>query len=649
MSRITFIIGLIVVLALTVAFQGDDEGDDLSYEGSPELAIPPFSADLEWINVPAPLTIEDLQGKIVIMDFWTYGCINCIHMIPILHELEEKYPEELVVIGVHSAKFANEGETENIQQIVERYGVTHPVINDHDFTVWQTFGIQAWPTLVIIDPRGNVLAAQSGEIPFEPLDALIDAMITHWDELGELNREPLTYAPEGANQPARLLSFPGKVTVADDRLFIADTNNNRVIVADLATYEVLDVIGSGMGGYADGSFEDAQFRLPQGMTLHNGVLYIADTNNHAIRAADLTTRTVTTLAGTGEMGSGILPFGMQIREPRAFQLRSPWDVEMGAGDTLYIAHAGSHQIFEIDLVSRVMRPSVGNGREALVNNNLGTSELAQPSGLYYVDGLLYFADSESSTVRAADYNNDAVITISGTLQNNLFDFGDIDGAVGTSRLQHPLGVTGAPDGTIYIADTYNNKIKAVDPTMTTTSLLEDVVEFDEPGGLDYHNGQLYVVDTNNHVIRVIDLAEGTASTVIFPNPERLQIANQLTVVGRNMETIITLPTQTLAPGEVEFVLQLTLPDGYKLNSNAPSSAEIGGELTLITDTELHLNVTLTADMSRLQGAFDVYYCEAINETLCFIDRFMLDTPITVDESGAASFTVTRELPLPQQG
>ncbi len=643
------------------------KGDHLSYEGNPELAIVPFPPDLEWINAPAPLTIQDLRGKIVILDFWTYGCINCIHMIPILRALEEKYPNELVVIGIHSAKFTNEGETENIRRIVQRYNITHPIINDHQFIIWQTYGIQAWPTLVVVDPRGNVLAAQSGEIPLEPLDALIAAMVDYWDEIGELDRTPLAYSSKADNQTARLLNFPGKVTVdgANNRLFIADTNNNRIIIADLTTYAVLDIIGSGIYGYADGTFEHTQFRQPQGMTLHDNILYIADTNNHTIRAADLKQRTVVTIAGTGEMGSGVLPFGMNIREPRAFQLRSPWDVEMGDDDTLYIAHAGSHQIFAMNLSTRMLSPVVGNGREALVNNQLATSELAQPSGLYFMANVLYFADSESSTIRAADFHNNVVLTIAGTLQNNLFDFGDVDGAVGTSRLQHPLGVTGSPDGTIYVADTYNHKIKAVDSTMTTHTLLglsgggytdggQDTAQFNEPGGLDYHNGQLYVADTNNHVIRVIDLMTKTVKTITFPNPERLQIANKLTVIDNNMETIITLPTQTLAAGDIYITLRLILPEGHKLNPNAPSYAEFDCELAQrismpITDTEMRITVAFTNGEGRLYGEFNIYYCEATNESLCFIDRFRLDTPIIVTDTGERNLIISRDLPLAKQG
>lgn len=676
------ILGLLALLAimLPVAGQGDDSvSDDGSrFAGNPELAIPEFPEGIEWVNVDGSLSIQDLRGKIVIFDFWTYGCINCIHMIPVLHELEEKYAEELVVIGVHSAKFENESVTENIEQIVQRYGIEHPVINDQDFRVWRTYGINAWPTFMVVDPRGNVLALQAGEIPFEAFDQLITGMIEYFDPLGEINREPLQISPEGEGQPRSLLAFPGKVLadVDGNRLFIADSSHNRLVIADLTTYEVLEVIGTGTAGYADGSFDEAQFNKPQGMALRENRLYLADTNNHAIRVVDLDTQTVDTLAGTGTMGRGVTPFGLVIREPRAYDIRSPWDVELN-GDTLYIAMAGTHQIWEMNLENNTARVSVGNGREALLNATLGTSELAQPSGLYYENGLLYFADSESSSIRVADYNNDTVMTMAGPAENTLFDFGDIEGPAGTSRLQHPLSVDGDGDGLLYVADTYNSRIKQIDQTTNAENLFglggtggfvdggPDEAEFDEPGGLDYvefpdGSRKLFVADTNNHAIRVIDLDTEIVSTITFPNPEALQIADQVTVIGgnRNGNAALVLPEQAVSGGAGEIVIKLTLPEGYKLNDLAESRAEWGSESnaitveqdeTVIDNTEVRIPVTLSEGEGRLNGLVTIYFCEAVNESLCFIDEFSVEVPVSVGPDGGfeREIVIERELVPPQ--
>lgn len=635
------------------------------YEGDPRLVAPDFPPGVDWINVEAPLTMEALRGKVVLLDFWTYGCINCIHMIPVLEQLERAYPDELVVIGVHSAKFANEGETDNLRQIVQRYDLHHPVINDNEFRIWRGYGVRAWPTFALINPLGRVIAMQSGEIPFEAFDRIIGEMIAYFDGVDGMDRSPITFAPEGAGSPNTLLSYPGKVLADVDggRLFIADSNNHRIVVADLTTYEVLYTIGSGQRGYREGDFATAAFNKPQGMALHNGRLYVADTNNHAVRVVDLTARTVDTLAGTGEIGTGMIAAQSMVREPRAFTLRSPWDVAMGEGETLYIAMAGTHQIWEIDLSTNVLRPAVGNGREALLNLTLTDSELAQPSGLHYHQGMLYFADSESSSIRVADTLNNQVRTVSGPAQNSLFEFGDVDGAVGTSRLQHPLGVTGGPDGMLYITDTYNSRIKRIEHETRTTTIFgleqsgyrdggPDEALFNEPGGLDYAelpDGRrvLFVADTNNHVIRLINLDTNRASTITFPNPQALQIdRDAVTVIGGNQalaETLI-LPEQAVSAGAGSIVLRLTLPDGYRINALAPSAAGWQGDGTAvlispdaqtsaITAAEVRIPVTLAEGPGRLYGSITLYYCEDENQNLCFIDEVSLELPVSVAPAG----------------
>jgi|FLYN01.1.fsa_nt_gi DNA-binding beta-propeller fold protein YncE len=665
MRNLIFLI-LTALLAVTVYAQDDGAGgEDVAsqFEGNPQYPAPDFPTRVDWLNVPAPLTIDGLRGKMVLLDFWTYGCINCIHMIPILEQLEEKYADTLVVIGVHSAKFENEGVTENIRQIVQRYGLEHPVINDSEFRVWNTYrqyGVNAWPTFVLIDPRGNLYAVQAGEIPFEVFDRVIGGMEAHFDSLGELNREPVELALEGAAVPSQALAFPGKV-LADaegNRLFIADSNHHRIVIADLTTYEVLDVIGSGQRGLDDGSYETATFNTPQGMALNDSTLYVADTNNHVLRAVDLEARAVTTIAGTGEQSYERNAAGA----PDEIALNSPWDVEFGPSDNvLYIAMAGPHQLWALIFDRNLIGPLIGSGREGLLDGPFNEAELAQPSGLYYRDGMLYFADSESSSIRVADLGASEVRTLAGPTTNNLFDFGDVDGELGVSRLQHPLGVTGGPDGLLYVADTYNSKIKVLDPETNEIRTVfglggtggfrdggANVAAFDEPGGLDYANGRLYVADTNNHAIRVIDLEANEVTTVAFPNPEALQIGEQTTVIGGNAAEglQITLPEQTVAAGEGEIVLEITLPEGYKLNNLAPFTSQwtTSGEAIQISEEHraqrivepelpIRVPVTLTEGSDLLHGELTIYYCEAEQQNLCFIDQIGIDAPVTVSAAG----------------
>lgn len=670
-----FVLIFVLVGLLPVAAQDDETQPQSQYVG--RVQAPEFPTGLDWLNVPAPLSLEGLEGKIVLLDFWTYGCINCIHMIPILEQLEAKYPNELVIIGVHSAKFANEGETENIRQIIQRYELRHPIINDKDFIVWQTyapFGVNAWPTFVLIDPYGNVLAQQAGEVPFEAFDEVISGMVSYFSEQGELNLEPLESALEGAELPNTALAFPGKVLADSNgsRLFIADSNHHRIIIADLSTYEVLDVIGTGGRGFDDGSYDEATFNKPQGMTLDGNTLYVADTENHAIRAVDLSGRMVSTIAGTG-----IQTYARnQVGKPSEVALNSPWDVEVADG-VLYIAMAGPHQIWGISFEDDVIGPVVGSGFEGLVDADFASAQLAQPSGLYHVDNLLYFADSESSSIRVADLESRTTATVTGPpqgIQGALFQFGDVDGEVGESRLQHPLGVVGADDGLIYVADTYNSKIKVIDPATNVITTLSgqgglggfldgalDAAQFDEPGGLDYANGKLYVADTNNHAVRVIDLESKTVSTVTFPNPELLQIEGQTTVIGGNAAqgVVIDLPEQTVSAGEGEILLNITLPEGYKINDLAPSQVEWNaeGEALSIPEAqqslpveaiELSIPVTLAEGESTLRADLNIYFCEAEEQTLCFIDQTTVQVPVVVSSEGAEhTIVVERTIPTPE--
>lgn len=656
---VVLLAGLIWV-ATGVLFAQD--GGGFTYGG--DTPAPEFPTGLDWINVSQPLTMADLKGKIVLLDFWTYGCINCIHVIPDLLRLEEEFGDYLVVVGVHSAKFDNEGQTDNIRNFVQRYGVTHPVLNDNGFVFWQTYGVQAWPTTVLIDPLGKIVGGRSGEGVYEVFQPILTTMVDEYGAENLLNNTPLAQlAPEIEVAVATPLSYPGKVLAdtAGNRLFIADTSHNRVVVADLDTFENIRVIGTGEAGFADGGYAEATFDQPQGMAIDGDILYVADTVNHSIRKIDLLTETVSTLTGTGKQaamyppGYGNAPFT---------DLSSPWDLTLH-DDVLYIAMAGSHQLWRINLETGRVEPHAGTGREGLVDGPLTESELSQPSGIDTDGTTLYFADSEDSGIRAASVDPEGeVTTIVGT---GLFDFGDVDGIGDEVRLQHALGVTIGPDGMLYIADTYNNKIKRINPetrasiTFAGTGepglvdgpLLE--AQFYEPGGLDFVDGKLYVADTNNHAIRIIDLASETVSTVVFPDTTTL-----LTDLGLNLDpdenpyaladTVIQMDPQTVAPGQGELVFMIELPKGYKLNTLAPFTAETASTPVVEVSVEsqdyrqilpelpVRLPVNFVEGSDLISTDFTIYWCEAVNETLCFVDRVTIQVPITV-ASGASSSEV----------
>ena len=631
---------------------------ELSFAG--EIPAPEFPAGLDWLNTSSPLKMADLRGKVVLLDFWTYGCINCIHIIPELKALEERYADELVVIGVHSAKFENEGETDNIQRIIQRYELEHPVVNDRQFQVWSQYGARAWPTLVIIDPEGNVFGFHSGEDIYDRFDFVIGNMVAEFDKIGAIDRTPVSTILETVREIDSPLLFPGKVLVDADesRLFIADSNHNRIVVTDLEG-NVQEVIGDGQPRLRDGNFESASFFRPQGMTLDGeGNLYVADTENNSIRLIDFDRRAVSTAAGTGEH-----MFMSYSEAADDSPLNSPWDVLYHDG-LVYIAMAGQHQIWTFDPDSSSLKVHAGSAREELKDGSLSQGGLNQPSGLSTDGTVLYIADSEASAIRTADIDPDGQLdTIVGT---GLFDFGDVDGIGDSVRLQHPLDVAFYQD-LLFVTDTYNSKIKVVDPRTRESTTFAGGTEsgwqdganalFDEPGGLSIGDGRLFIADTNNHVVRIADLDTGNVSTLVLIDGEGL--LTRQPVGAPYSGTVIELASQAVAAGDGSVNLSISLPDGYKVNDLAPFSMEWSSVGDVASVDEEHASqyivdpdfpITFPVDFHEGEGAMTgdlvIYYCESISQSLCLIERVRITAPLVVGDSGGNVVIIEYIIPDP---
>jgi DNA-binding beta-propeller fold protein YncE len=440
-----------------------------------------------------------------------------MHVIPQLRVLENTYTDALVVVGVHSAKFPAERETANVREAVLRYGVAHPVVNDKDFAVWRAYGCRAWPTLIFIDPKGNVIGKHEGELLVPEFTRIVGEMVREFDADGSLVRGPMRFRLESVRESPSFLSFPGKVLVdaGRSRLFIADSNHHRIVVADTGG-TVVDVIGSGELGMRDGPTTEARFSHPQGLSVAGDVLYIADTENHAIRSVDLASRMVTTIAGTGAQAHE----GRRGGEATQIELSSPWDVLFTQGH-LFIAMAGFHQIWTYSPATNIVEPWAGSGREDLLDGPGSDAQFAQPSGLTTDGTTLYVADSETSAVRAVDLQTRTVHALVG---RGLFEFGDEDAIGEDALLQHPLGVCWW-NGALFVADSYNSKLKRIDPiSKACTSItgnpqggnrdgtLAEAL-FREPSGISVSGELLYIADTNNHAIRVLDFPRGEVTTL----------------------------------------------------------------------------------------------------------------------------------------
>lgn len=620
---------------------------------------PDFTGAVGWLNVERPLTMQDLRGKVVLLDFWTYCCINCMHIIPDLKKLEAKYGNALAVIGVHSAKFENEKESGNIREAILRYEIEHPVVNDAHFAIWRRWGVRAWPTLALVDPDGDVVGTASGEGKYEALDTVIGQLVQQFKAKNKIDLKPLPLALEKFKQPPTVLSFPGKI-IADEksnRLFIADSNHNRILMTTLEG-KSLDVAGYGAIGKEDGDFSQATFHHPQGMALNESgdVLWVADTENHLIRKLDLKKRMVKTVAGTGGQAS----WGATGGPGLSTALNSPWDLVEVRGK-VYIAMAGSHQLWVFDPAKKEVRPFAGSGREDIADGPLSFSALAQPSGITTDGKRLFFADSEVSAVRYADLGSpNQVHTLIG---EGLFEFGDIDGAYPRARLQHPLGVL-FHDGKVFLADTYNHKIRLVNPEKKSIETFlgagkpgigtEMQPQFYEPGGLAIARDKLYIADTNNNAIRVADLKTRKVTTlqvggmVEMTSPSPVDDdANSPFLLKRSFGP------RSVKPGaDSKLVVDLKLPDGYHLNPLAPFNYQIkrvtGEGLTFANDAnrvslkDPKLPITIpfktasSTGKSEVELAMTVNYCRIDNQGQCFIRSLVLTQPVKVASSATSS-------------
>ena len=653
--------------------------------GTANLPPNPFpnrvpAADLEggveWLNASGPLSIKDLRGKIVLLDFWTFCCINCMHVLPDLAYLEKKYDKQIVVIGVHSAKFDNEKETGNIRKAILRYHIEHPVVNDANMTIWRKFGVRAWPTLVLLDPEGYYCGFLSGEGNRDVLDTVIAKVIDYHRAKGTLDETPIQFDLEKDKAPRTPLRFPGKLLAdtANNRLFISDSNNHRIVVASLEG-KLIETIGCGQLGAVDGDYATARFDRPQGMCLNGDKLYVADTENHLIRVVDLTQKTVNTLAGTGSQARG-REVGGALRQTA---LNSPWDVEIVDG-VLYVAMAGPHQIWSHKLTSGDIQVYAGSGREDVKNGSLSEAALAQPSDLVSDGSSFYVADSEGSSIRkitTRSVNNlrnpaGRVTTIVGSsdlpMGRCLFEFGDIDGKGAEVRLQHPLGLELSGD-TLYIADTYNHKIKAVDLKTNEartwlgtgqegTSL--DPVQFAEPSGLALAGKTLFVADTNNHRIVAVDVESQTAKLFevegLTPPAEQAQ-----ELVGAVVGDVMILEPIKVAGGtELKFEIQLKLPPEHKVNPAIPTTLQLipQGDQSLIAGenlktrleavaTETGLSVTVPLAQNAGTGNYEIRlvvpYCRDTTSGLCRLGQKTWQIPLTLDPAATAqSITLTAD-------
>ncbi|MBE7410846.1 MAG: hypothetical protein L6Q54_08605 [Leptospiraceae bacterium] len=467
-----------------------------------------FPVDSDWFNTKEPLTKDKLLGKVVFLNFLSYTCINCEHILQDLKSIERKWSNELAVITIYSDRNYSKEKNEIVRQAILLNDIDHPVVIDKDFSLWQTYNLNSWPTLIIIHPNGEILGQFSGEDIFQSLDSIVSEVVKDSESSDTLNRNK-TLPLKKTIEPERLLYFPEKLAIdaKEKLLYVSDSKNNRILKIHIESGEILESIGSGYSGNKDGDYDSSEFNHPQGIFLKDKSLFVADTKNHSIRKIHLEKKVVETIAGNFSRARTIhLPgFGKNVN------LSSPKDILELQG-TLYIAMSGHHQIWKMDLKTSEIDLFIGSGNNNLLDGNFKDASLSHPYRMTYHDNTLYFTDRETNAIRSAKLIQEKVDTLAG---KGIFESGDVDGIFPKTRLQNPSDLF-YHDGLIYFSDSQNHKIKTLNPITKEIKTLIHSKNFDEtvhankdnsfePSGISLFQNKIYFADIKNHSIRILDL------------------------------------------------------------------------------------------------------------------------------------------------
>ncbi|MFF8831956.1 thioredoxin-like domain-containing protein [Streptomyces sp. NPDC015131] len=573
-----------------------------------------------WLNTGGEeLTLAGLRGRVVILDFWTFCCINCLHVLDELRELEEKHRDTVVIIGVHSPKFVHEADHQAVVDAVERYGVHHPVLDDPELATWKQYAVRAWPTLVVIDPEGYVVAQHAGEGHAGAIAALVAELEAEHEAKGTLRRGDGPYVPP--EPEATHLRFPGKALALESgNLLVTDTTRHQVVELAADGESVVRRYGTGERGFADGKADEARFSEPQGLCLlSDGRVVVADTVNHALRVLDPGTGEVGTLAGTGaQWWQGSATAG----PAREVALSSPWDVAWWRGE-VWIAMAGVHQLWAYAPEKGTVRVAAGTTNEGLVDGPAGEAWFAQPSGLAAAGERLWVADSETSALRWVDPEG-AVHTAVGT---GLFDFGHRDGEAGQALLQHPLGVTALPDGSVAVCDTYNHALRRFDPASGQVTTL--ATDLREPSDAVLAGDDIVVVESARHRLTRLRLPEEAVRVDAVAHRTRREATE-------------------VAPGALRLDVVFQAPAGQKLDerygpstrllvsSTPPELLAAGGGTGTELSRELTLDPAVTEGVLHVSAMAASCDDDPANEyPACHVHQQDWGVPVRVTASGAA--------------
>ena len=460
---------------------------------------PEFPAGLEWLNLAKPLRMSQLAGRVTALVFVNAGSAWCQHRLADLSTLRKRHGDHLNVVAVHVPRFDHERDARRVLKRMHRQALEFPLAHDADWTAWQHFGIEAWPTVLLIDGKGQVRDRIVGDGPVRDLENAIAKLRS---EEAPLPMNAAGIELRRSREPDLPLRFPVGIAANQQYVYVVDSGHHRVLECTPAG-RIHRQFGSGGPGFIDGPMELAAFQNPQGLCLQRDALYVADTGNHAVRRIKLSTGDVDTLCGAGRPGA---PVEGPIADPRSVALDQPRGVAISPSNVICISTAGDNRIWAYDLGERSLKLLAGSGAMDLVDGEGAAAAFAGPSGLAIVQQILYVADEASSAIRSVHLRTRQVTTLVGQGQ---WTFGNLEGSRADALLQQPQAV--ALDGSapvLWVADSGNDQLRTLRLGGGEVSTISLPQRLHSPAGLAVVNGIVWIADTDAHAVLRFDPADG---------------------------------------------------------------------------------------------------------------------------------------------
>ncbi|CAF3085678.1 unnamed protein product [Rotaria sp. Silwood2] len=585
---------------------------------------------------------DTFHETIIVVYFWNFSNVHSSHTMQKMIGIDKRYSTAgVTVIGVHSPKYEHERNKANVRHAVEEQSLPFAVVNDNSLQVWKHVGCQILPTVLIFGPDSLPIFIFEGENHVQHLELFLVPVLAFYkssvrappNNALSIKNSPEDLPTSGAISKTKKFTYPSHICVTSSgHLCISFTGSNQLIFCEIDG-KVLDIVGTGHAGMADGDIPQCEFDSPHGLVEYNNCIYIADTNNHAIRVFDPNSRRVVTLIGTGRLGTDKIGGLKRSQQPIA----SPWDLCITESPfdhklVLLISMAGQNQIWayafeetqwwnDVILQKNSCSAIIGSGTEENRNSSEPmTAGLASPrgicNGIMNGEPVLFIADSNSSTIRVVTLHDGHVANLVGgdADPTNLSVFGDLDGSGHNAKLQHPVGIAfHYPSSQLYITDTYNNKLKRVDmKTLVCSSDFEidtdrkkqrgetNSAKFNEPYGIAIFEHYLYIADKNNSHIKRIDLDQGTIVRHRFDLSETLNEERSFGSKQAYLTILLADPLQLREGNAGTWIIEDE--DGFKI---------CDGELTRHTSDQTLLDY-IPRDKQVAQLKYELMVCQDEN-------------------------------------